>query len=66
MVAVVDVEEERKVSKFEEYKVVADVGRSGHASVKALWLQRLTGEVLDSRSVGESRFVYCRADLPSE
>jgi hypothetical protein len=26
----------------------------------------LTGEVLDSQSVGESRFVYCRADLPSE
>jgi hypothetical protein len=65
MVAVVDAEIEKKVSKFEEYKVVADVEvRSSQASVKANWLRRLIGEALGSRSVGESRFVYCHEHLP--
>jgi hypothetical protein len=39
MVAVVGVEEEQKVSKFGQYKVVEGViVRSDQASVKAIWL----------------------------
>lgn len=49
MVAEVDVEEEKKVSRLEDYKYVGGVVvRSGQASVKARWLQALTGEALGS------------------
>jgi hypothetical protein len=65
MLALVDVEEESKVSKSEDYKYVGGVVvRSGQASVKAMWLQGLTGEASGSWSTGESMFMYCYAHLP--
>jgi hypothetical protein len=62
MVAVVDVEEEKKVSKFGEYKVVEGViVRSSQVLVKAMWLQRLIGKALGSQSlarVGSCTVLY--------
>jgi hypothetical protein len=65
MVVVVDVEEEKKVSKFEEHKVVEGViVKPSQVLVKAIWLQRSRGEALRSQCVGKSRSGYCFIHLP--
>lgn len=57
---VVDVVEEKKVSKVEEYIVVGGVGmRFSQAIVKAMRLQGWKGEALGSRSPGEDNIMYC-------
>ena len=57
---VVDVVEEKKVSKVEEYIVVGDVGMSfSQALVKAMRLQGCKGEALGSQSPGEDNIMYC-------